>query len=344
MKFALKNLAIAATACLVAGTASAATVTINVGSTVYKAHSVSGGETLTLSEEALASLAAFNPQFTANGVTQLTTTQDAGGRLQSVTASAPITAIKVEDTNNELNNITSLTGLTATVAARPHIALGGSVSISDLDIDLPNHKVFATIVSSNGVGTKLHVPLWNIDSVLGSTSLDTTPDGTSTSQLVISGLQLTPEGSEALTTAWGVESVAKPLVSEISDFGSLALTILSVPAVEPQGCTVAFTTTNLSAKQFSTAVTVTNATSNSATGWKVNWNYDRQVILSSIKNAKITNRYLKNYTAQPLAANKTLGPWGITTFNFRGMASSGRPALSNLNATMGGQICTVTAQ
>jgi hypothetical protein len=77
----------------------------------------------------------------------------------------------------------------------------------------------------------------------------------------------------------------------------------------------------------------------------VNWTYGVPTLLTNIQNAKITNKSLKAYTAQPGKTNATVAAGGATTFSFRGHANGGGiPAISDLSATLGGQSCPVTAQ
>ena len=110
MQVTFKNL-VAAAAFFIAGAASAATVTVTAGSTVYKGHTVSGAEALTLSTEAVEMLNAIRSAVQSAG-TELVVTQDAEGQLLSVRSTAPVGSLKVEDTSDQIQNIVSNNGLT----------------------------------------------------------------------------------------------------------------------------------------------------------------------------------------------------------------------------------------
>jgi hypothetical protein len=175
--------------------------------------------------------------------------------------------------------------------------------------------------------------------------LDTVPNSTAVIQLQVSGLSLTTQAADTVAKSLGLLNLGKAALASVTDYGTLAVTLTEVAAEQPrQGCAVNFNTTKLSSYSFNTQVTVTNMGSNASTGWTVNWLYGKDALLSNVKNAKITRKSLKSYSAQPLASNATLDPWGMTTFTFRGQTLGGIPAISGLTATLGGQACAVTAQ
>lgn len=344
MKIAFKSLIAAAAFIVAAGAAGAAPVTVVAGSTVYKGHTASGIEVLTLSDDALSELLLLKAAITAAGA-QLVTTQTNDGQILSAKVTAPLSSLTVEDTTDQLNSIAVLNGLTASVPAQRNVSSGGAVTLTDLEVDIVNKKVFAKVLGANGVGTLTHVPLWDIGSIAGSTAIDTLSGGTKGSNLTVSGLRLTSEGFNAIATSLGLLNLGKASLASISDYGTLAISLTSAVAVvpDPQACAVAFKTTKLSASSFNTQVTVMNISGDTSTaGWKVNWTYNKDTMLSNVKNAKVTRKSLKSYSAQPVSANATLDPWGMTTFTFRGQTLGGIPTISDLNATLGGQACSVS--
>lgn len=342
MKVAFKSL-IAAAAFIAAAGAHAATVTVTAGTTVYKGHTVSGGEQLTFSDDAVSLLNIFKAALTPAGA-QITDTRDADGQLVSLATATAISALKVEDTTDEMNTIVSTGGLTATVPVQRGLSSGGSLTLTDLDVDLVSKKVFATVVGANGVGTLTHIAVWNIASVAGSTTVDTTPGGTAVSQLQVSGLSLTTGALDTIAKSLGLLNIGKIAVSSVSDFGSLAITLNSVPVAETPACSVVFKTKRRSSTVIDSNVTITNASSNPSSGWQVNWNYNKPTMLTAIKNAKISNMALKSYTAQPVAANASIPAGASTSFSFLGFANGGLPVLGEVKATVGGQTCSVVTQ
>lgn len=351
MKFAFKSL-IAAAAFIAAHAASAATVTITLGSTVYKGHTLSGSETLTLSPDALSVLDVLGisstSQVSAYGGSTVSASWDpASTFLMDISTQTPLVSTTVDGTTDEMQSIAGKGGLTLLVSARsqPPVSSGGSLTITDLDVDLTTKTVYATLIGANGVGTLTHIALWNLDTTLGPTSLAalSAPDGGGTLNLTAQGLHLTANGYNQIVAALGLRSLGKAALSSISDFGIINVSLTSV--LQPlTTCSVNFKTTNKNAQLFSSEVTVNNAGSNAATGWKVNWRYNKPTLLLKVKNAKISNKSLTNYTAAPTAANATIAAGASTTFSFRGHANGGTPTVSGLSATLGDQTCAVTPQ
>lgn len=343
MKVAFKSL-IAAAAFIAAGAASAATVTVTLGNTVYKGHTLSGGETLTLGADANAWLDTIKGTVAANGASTVVATQDTDGFYSSITMTAPLVSLNVDDATDNLQSLAASGGITLTAPTMRYISSGGSVTLTDLNVDLNAKKVYATVIGANGVGTVTNVALWDIDTVLGPTNIALPANGGGTFNLAVQGLHLTADGTTKVVSSLGLARLGQAALAAVSDFGSIAMSLTST-AVPPQTtCSVSLKTTNKNAQLFNTEVTVNNASSNAATGWQVNWHYAKPTLLLNVKNAKLTNKGLTNYTAAPTATNATIAAGGSTTFSFRGHANGGAPAVSELSATLGDQACAVSQQ
>jgi hypothetical protein len=131
----------------------------------------------------------------------------------------------------------------------------------------------------------------------------------------------------------------------VTDFGTVAVHVQASAAIlTPPPCLMTYRSTRISANAFTVEATVRNSTSNLASGWTMGWDYKSPALLSKVKNAKITSKNLKNFTAQSLAANKDIGPGAVTAFSFRGQTLSGQPLVSGLTATLGGLSCTYSTQ
>jgi hypothetical protein len=344
MKVAFKSL-IAAAAFIAAGAASAAVVTVNAGTTTYKGVKLSGTETLSLSADFISLFDAFQTGVTSNGVSTTITTKDSDGIYISAVATAPIASLTVDDTNNQILSVTSPDGLTLTQPLLRNVSTGGSLTISNLSVDLLTKRVYATIVGANGVGTLTDYYLWDFDSVSGATTVPQPATSTSpgTNTITVTGLRLTADSLNKTVTSLGMVRIGSTALGSVFDFGSITLPVTATPVLTP--CTVTIKTTAKNAAVFTTDVTIHNGTTNASTGWNVNWTYGVPTLLTNIQNAKITNKSLKAYTAQPGKTNATVAAGGATTFSFRGHANGGGiPAISDLSATLGGQSCPVTAQ
>ncbi|KGM40361.1 hypothetical protein JY96_10835 [Aquabacterium sp. NJ1] len=292
-------------------------MTVTLGHTVYKGHTLSGSEVLTFGADFNAWLDTIKGTVAANGASTVVATQDTDGFYTSITLTAPV-----------LRSISS----------------GGSVTLTDLNVDLNAKKVYATVIGANGVGTVTNVALWDIDTVLGPTNIALPANGSGTFNLAVQGLHLTADGSAKVVSSLGLVTLGKATLAAVSDFGGLSMTLNST-AVPPQAsCSVSFKTSNKNAQLFNTEVTINNPSSNAATGWQVNWHYAKPTLLLKVKNAKLSNKGLTNYTAAPTATNATIAAGASTSFSFRGHANGGAPAVSDLSATLGDQACAVNQQ
>lgn len=345
MKVAFKSL-IAAAAFIAAGAASAATVTVTLGNTVYKGHTLSGSETLTLGTDANAWLDTIKGTVAANGAGVVTATQDTDGFYSSITMAAPLVTLNLDDATDNLQSLAASGGITLTAPVMRYISSGGALTLTDLNVDLNAKKVYATVVGANGVGTLTNVPLWDLDAVVGPTNIALPGNGGGQFNLAVQGLHLTTDGTSKFVSALGLYRLGQAALAAVSDFGSISMSLTSVAVLPQASCSVSFKTTplNTSSPLFNTEVTVANSGSNAATGWTVNWSYGKPTLLLNVKNAKLSNKSLKNYTAQPVAANATVAAGGSTSFSFRSFAGSTTPAISDVSATLGGQACAVSGQ
>jgi hypothetical protein len=341
MKVAFKSL-IAAAAFIAAGSASAAVVTVDAGTTTYKGVKLTGSETLVFSPDALMTFDTLQVTVTSNAPGVATALKDTDGIYYAdVTSTAPITSLTIDDTVNQILSATTSGGLTLTNPRISRFTLGGAITLTDLSVDLVQKKIYATVIGANGVGTLPHFNLWNFDTATGNINAGPVP-GSSTA--IVFGLHLTAEGTSTVATALGLSSAtSKSVLASVMDFGSIAVSTTVTPVLTP--CTVTIKSTAKNAAVFASEVTIHNGTTNASTGWNVNWTYGVPTLLTNIQNAKITNKSLKAYTAQPGKTNATVAAGGTTTFSFRGHANGGGiPAISDLSATLGGQSCPVTAQ
>jgi hypothetical protein len=339
MKVAFKSM-VAAAAFIAMGAASAAIVTVPTGGTFKNLKLTSGTQVLTLSQEVLDSLMVGPITVAPVGVGVLITNPDPAdpAMLVSAAVNTPLSAIDLDDTTQVFQAAQSLGGFSLTTTTGVLSRTGGSVSISDMKVDLAAKRVYATIVGANGVGTLSNFYLFDVASVTGAASLPATA-GVST--FTASGLALTADGSTKFSTALGLSSLGRAVLFGMApNFGSVDVSVTtSVPPLTT-GCTVTQTIAATGPRTFNATVTLSNQGSNTANGWAVGWTFSVPSILSSVKNAKITsNTGLTSFVAQPVASNKVIAAGASTTFSFRGTTRGGVPAVSNVSAKVNGVAC-----
>lgn len=239
MKFALKTI-VAATAFAAVGLASAANVTVQAGS-VYNGLSFSGSGTLSFSQELLDALNTGGVSVAAYGGAAATT-QGSVGAYTAAGASAKISALTIN--GNSVVGAQTVGGATQTAVANT-VSSGGSLTVTDLNVDIANKKVYATIIGGNGVGTLNNFELWDImgtpqyaadgsflsydssTAVVGPTTISGA--GTYTTQL--NGLQITTSGFNTFVKALGLKSLGKSALAGVDNFGTITSTITATSAV-----------------------------------------------------------------------------------------------------------------
>lgn len=339
MKVVFKSL-ITAAAFMAAHSAFATIVDIAPGST-YKGVKLSGDQTLSLSENARAFLDILQPTITAVDGAVIAVEKPDEFTHVNVSSTGNLSSVAVVDETLETVSASAIGGLKLTVTPKRGISSGGWIQISDLKVDLLTKQVLATVSGANGVGALTNYPLWNFSTVEGSSVvIPSTPNTTAITTFKVSGLFLTTDGLSKVATALAVGTIGKSALLSVQDFGAISTTVTATPVAT---CAVTFknSTINTSSPLFNTEVTVSNISSNPATGWNVNWSYGKPTLLLNVKNAKLTNKSLQNYTAQPVSTNTTIPAGGSTKFTFRGYANGTIPAISDLSASLGGLSCPV---
>jgi hypothetical protein len=349
MKVAFKSM-VAAAAFIATCAASAATITVPAG-TVVNGIKISGTETLNLSQDVLDFLSLFtSPGLTPYGAATLITSEDPAnpGVLASAQVSTPLASVSVDSATLALQATAGSGGYTHTVSLSSPFSSGGSVTISDLVVDLATKSVYATLVGANGVGTVPNYRLFDFASVIGSTVV---PVSGGTSTFTVSGLTLTTDANSKFAVALGLKPVGKAALAYVAQggsgagFGSIDVSVKSAPPALTPTCAVTHKVVATGRNTFTDTVTVNNGSSNTITGWTVGWDFSLPTLLSSIKNAKVTsNTGLTSFKAQALSTNKTIAAGASATFSFRGTTRGGVPTVSKINASLTGTACFTPAQ
>lgn len=341
MKARFKSL-IAAASFMAASAVCAGTVTLIANDTDYKGAQRSGHEKLTLSTKTLAALNALKGTLSSDGAGIVSVSHDANNRLTAADLVSPLTSLSVEDTTDALQSTTGAGGLRITTAPINGITPGGSLVLSDLEVDLQNRQVLAKVSGDNGVGVLLRQPIWTFDTVNGLAVLPPASPTPVSQTLNISGLRLTASGLNTLVTALGDTPIARSAwQTTASDFGNLDITVMTTAA---RPCTVSYKATPSGTRPpyLQTEITVKNLTMLTPQGWEVNWRYSNFTLAANVQNAKLTSSSsYTQYNAKPLAANANLSTGASTTFSFRAYQANTSNKLLDLSATVGGQVCAV---
>jgi hypothetical protein len=225
MKFAMKSI-VAATAFVAAGVASAASVTVPAG-TVYNGLKFSGAGALSFSADLMGALDTGKVSVVGYGAATATVLKDTDGFYSQVSASAPITALTIDTGTNAVLGAATSGGATQTAPVLKSVSSGGSLTVTDLNVDLANKKIYATLIGGNGVGTLTNFYLWDIGSITGATSVA----GPGTYTTTLSGLSITSDGFNKFTQALGLRSLGKAALTGVTDFGVVTSTIVATAAI-----------------------------------------------------------------------------------------------------------------
>ena len=233
MKFAFKSIVVAA-AFVAAGTAGAATLTAGDSSqSVNDLYLVSGTGALTFSQTLIDALNTGGVEVIAAAPA---TSNIIGlpGEYTAVGVAAPVTQVEV-GAGGEVLTATSVGGATQIAGAVKGVSYGGTISVTNLKIDMVNKNIYADFVGAgkNSAGATVNVNAtnvlaWSFTDIAGPTSLTT--EGTFDTTL--SGLSLTTTGFNHLKNGLGLYSIGLiALQGASTDFGTLnsTLTVAAVP-------------------------------------------------------------------------------------------------------------------
>lgn len=227
MKFAFKSSVVAA-AFVAAGSASAVTLTAgNPSQSVNGLPFISGSGALTFSQTLIDALNTGGVQVVAAAPA---TSNIAGvpGDYTAVGVAAPVTQLDVA-ANGLINTATSVGGATQIAAAVKGVSYGGTVSVTNLKIDMVNKNIYADFVGAGktSTGTTVNVNAanvlaWSFTDIAGPTSL-TSPG---TFDINLSGLALTTAGFNNLKAGLGLYSIGLiALQGASADFGTMRLSL-----------------------------------------------------------------------------------------------------------------------
>ncbi|WP_158622789.1 PEP-CTERM sorting domain-containing protein [Aquabacterium soli] len=253
MNFALKSL-VAAAAIASVGLASAATTPVGGSLTLNGNNYTLTGGTGTLSFSSSLITALNVGKVVVTGVEPATVTEvltpkpPFGSTRTGVSAAAPITSVTTTAAG-AVTLVNTAGGATMTANVLEGVSLGGSLSVTNLAVDLTNKKIFASITGDfRGVATNEAAPygssvittkndfhLWNFATITGPTTLN----GAGAYTNAISGLTITQDGFKHFVSALRLVDLGVSTLSNVTDYGTINSTINVAAAAVPEPSTYA---------------------------------------------------------------------------------------------------------
>lgn len=113
-------------------------------------------------------------------------------------------------------------GFTWTAPKIKSVSSGGSLTITDLDLDLVNKKVYGTLIGGNGVGTRPHIELWNAQNVyLDDDGVGWYWHSPDSMGAWMGGLAITQDSLMLFSQSLGLLNLGKAAFFGITDYGSI---------------------------------------------------------------------------------------------------------------------------
>lgn len=241
MKFAMKSI-VAAAAFVAFGAAQAADLTLEVGGSVtdqgWTVSNLVGSGKLTFSANLVGALNTGGITVDAVAPATAEITKRTNGQYKTVAAAAPVTSLtgSFDGTTVSVTKVGTAGGALQSAAEDPEgfATTGGSLSITNLNVDLAQKRVYATLVGGNGVGTVDNLYLWDIATVTGPTSF-TAVQGDITSVNALTGLSIRPEAFQLFSQSLGLTDAGIAALQTVADFGRIdsTITVNAQPVPEP---------------------------------------------------------------------------------------------------------------
>jgi hypothetical protein len=233
MRVAVRLTAMASLMTLALG-AQAASVVVPAGTGVYNGLIFVGSGTLTFSADLTSALDVGKVSVSPFGAAVGNILKDSDGLYSQVSVSAPLTSLTIDTSTNQVLGAATTGGATQVAPVLKSVSSGGSLTVTDLNVDLANKRVYATLIGGNGVGTLTNFYLWDIGSVTGSTAIS----GPGTFSTTLSGLSITTSGFNKFSQSLGLLSLGKAALSGVTDFGTIT-SVIGTPPVIPEPNTYA---------------------------------------------------------------------------------------------------------
>lgn len=257
MKMSFKPVLLA-TALLIAGGAQAAeTISINTGADLVSGNTtfsaLSGDGTLAFSDLLLGALSIANITTTSAApgvVTETDVTIEAKAPVTTLTgsfdsAAGTFTATKV---NTAGGATMTATGLLPN-GKKNSATTGGSLTVTNLTVDLASKAIYADLIGGNGVGLKSQVHVWDYATIDGATTVSTA-DGVHTTTNSLKTLTIKQEAFDIFASSLGLTTFGKGSMAGIEDYGVINSSISVTTAAVPEPSTYAMLASGLAVLAF----------------------------------------------------------------------------------------------
>jgi len=233
MKFAMKSI-VAAAAFVAAGVAGAANVTVPAN-TVYSGLSFSGSGTIVFNSDLVDAFNVGSIAATQYAPATSQITKNTDGTYAQVAVSAPITSLTIDNSTNNVVGALTSGGLSMVAPVVSSVSSGGSLTVTDLNVDLANKAVYGTLIGGNGVGTLTNVQIWTVGSITGSTLIN----GAGTYNNTLSNLTITSTAYNDFVKSLGLYKFGTSALSSVTNYGTINSSIVATTAAVPEPSTYA---------------------------------------------------------------------------------------------------------
>lgn len=231
MKFSMqRTVAAAVLASMAFAGVGAQATTLNAGGTVSDGNwtfsELAGTGTLSFSSTLIGALNAGGVVITQVDPALLSITKNSKGKYTSVSAAAPVSSLTGDLSGNSFSatSVSTLGGALQTTEDDGFTTTGGSLSITNLRVDLTTKRVYAKLVGGNGVGTHDNLYLWDITTVTGPTTVSIV-DGTNSFSNELTGLTINKPAFDLFAQSLGLTQAGKDALGTVTDFGKISSTI-----------------------------------------------------------------------------------------------------------------------
>ena len=233
---------VAASMFVAAGLAHASVVTIPAGEPYYgwpyDGAEIGGAEAWSLSADLLGALDTAKTSIVPYGAAATTVFKDSDGFYTQASTAMPITSVTIDSQTNGPVSVATTGGITLTTPALKKVSSGGSLTVTDLNFDLANKKVYATLIGGNGVGTLNNYHLGDFATIVGpawTTGYDSrcgvyNDCAYMTPGLTLYGLSLTADGFNQVSQALGLLNLGRSALNGVTDFGTITRGVVPEPS------------------------------------------------------------------------------------------------------------------
>jgi PEP-CTERM motif-containing protein len=242
MNFALHKVASAAAVVLSANLAWAAPITIDVVANpkLLSPNFISlnfGPDTIGLVNASSSKVNALDPSMVNS------TFKPNGKYVNLSVGGMGLKALSLNDVTGVIQSLQYGGGFKLSANDDDFTTTGGSLSVSNLRLDLVEKRIYASLNGANGVGSLDNIDLWHIDAITGTTVLPKNSwipylDGGGRSDLSdtpfdtsLSGLRFTNQGYALWSQSMGYTSTGKGAFNTVTDFGTITTSAVPEPSI-----------------------------------------------------------------------------------------------------------------